>query len=175
MILLNTNECQLSSMLKYILLFLLISGTAQAQEHNNLSISFTPTFNRAQIEPVLLIALTNQGSEPLTNITVNLRTRGLDFNKVAFLNSNNFSAQQLNPEETVYFAYQFQYPNTKDDITVYTNVASDQGRFQVVFTIPAILMLNLPSLPSTTSLWVLLPVAGLAITAAFIIIRKKRE
>lgn len=160
-------------MLKYFIIFLLLSGIAVAQEQN-ISISFTPTYNRAQIEPVLIIAMTNHGSEPLTNLTLNLTTKGLDSNKVAFMNANNFSAQQLNPEETAYFTYQFQYPNTKDDITVYTNVKSDQGKFQVVFTIPAILMLNLPSLPSATSLWVLLPVAGLAITA-FIIIRKKRE
>ncbi len=159
-------------MLKYLLFFLLISGIAQAQEHNNLSVSFTPAFNRAQIEPVLIIALTNHGSEPLTNLTLNITTTGLDYKKVAFLNSNNFSAQQLNPDETQYFSYQFQYPDTKDDITVYTNIVSDQGEFQVIFTVPAILMINLPSLPSAS--WLLLPVAGLAITA-FIILGKKRE
>ncbi len=159
-------------MLKYLLFFLLISGIAQAQEHNNLSVSFTPAFNRAQIEPVLIIALTNHGSEPLTNLTLNITTTGLDYKKVAFLNSNNFSAQQLNPDETQYFSYQFQYPDTKDDITVYTNIVSDQSEFQVIFIVPAILMINLPSLPSAS--WLLLPVAGLAITA-FIILGKKRE
>jgi hypothetical protein len=126
---------------KTLFLLLLLSSTAAAQ--SNISITFTPTFERYEFEPVLVIAVTNNGNTTLTNMTVSIETSGLDRTKVTFINSNDFLVKQLDAGITQTFTFQFKYPDTRDDITVFTRLKSDQENVSIRFTIPAIITANI--------------------------------
>lgn len=129
-------------------LLLVLLSAPQAAAASDLAVRVNPAFDRAALEPTLYVTIANTGNNTLTNISVNIVTTGLDLSKNEFANTTTAYSARLEKGEELRMAVQFKYPETRDDITIliktrfYQN--SSENNLEVMFTVPAILIVNLP-------------------------------
>lgn len=157
-------------MLRNLLIFILLSSTAAAQ--SNISITFTPAFEPLNREPLLIVAYENTGSEPIYNLSSIINTSGLDMSRKSFFNSNDFYAPYIAPGERGYLSMQFEFPETRDDITVRTVTEYEQGgnenSIEIGFTVPAVLFTLSSEIPTAV-----FPILLLIALTVFYCLKKK--
>lgn len=132
--------------MRFVVLILLLSIIIPVASAD-LNISVIPFYDRANLEPVLIVSVENAGDAPVYNVSTNLSFSGLDISKGMFSSGNNSFSQRLSGHESQNIYIQFKYPKSKDDIVVSIIVkyqdSEGEHTDQVRLTVPAIIVMNL--------------------------------
>lgn len=131
--------------MRFVVLILLLSTIPIASA--DLNISVIPFYDRANLEPVLMVTVENANDSPIYNVSTNLSFSGLDISEGMFSSSNSSFSRSMGSRESQNIYIQFKYPKSKDDIIVSITVKyqdfSGEHTERVGFTVPAIIIMNL--------------------------------